>query len=469
MTICGLNVYHKKFGQGTISCCEDKMLTAVFPNLDVSEQTKKFIFPDVFLNKQLESSDPRVEEYIQNYIEEQTCSVCGRKNVATKEIDGKRLCQSCEGKHAKKCPECGQVHLNENFSSVHLSVSPYYALMCKDCYSRYVHRCTHCNMSFISHAPVHSHEGKTYCDLCYQNLIRTCEICGAEYWREEGNTICTDDEYIHACPECIQQKTVVCSACDQHVLKEDIVDSKYIPAEKKTCKRCVERCHSCGEPVDDEHSCFYFWKTYCKECESTKKAECPVCGEEYIPDDVSQHLCPDCMDSVAFMEKLQEIDFSSQSAKVMSVYSLDNLDRCKLFTNLYENCRELHTGKEAQNKEEPYHYIVMSLLGYKAVLTYLPWDMTSRVQPSANVTMTELRSNKGRFSVYNAIKEWLPSSDHTLSIPEGEVQLLHYPVLIRAQTEYDKVYGKEWNGPDDYIEIGNYGDTTKFYIIGVLK
>ena len=46
MTICGLAVYHKKFGQGTISDCENKVLTVVFPNLDASEQTKKFIFPD---------------------------------------------------------------------------------------------------------------------------------------------------------------------------------------------------------------------------------------------------------------------------------------------------------------------------------------------------------------------------------------------------------------------------------------
>ena len=83
--------------------------------------------------------------------------------------------------------------------------------------------------------------------------------------------------------------------------------------------------------------------------------------------------------------------------------------------------------------------------------------------------MTELRSQKGRFRVHAAISQWLEESDHTLSIHEGEVQLLHYPVLIRAQTKYDKVYGKEWNGPDDYIEIGNYGDTTDFYIIGVLK
>ena len=469
MTICGLNVYHKKFGQGTISCCEDKMLTAVFPNLDVSEQTKKFIFPDVFLNKQLESSDPRVEEYIQNFIEEQTCSVCGHKNVATKEIDGKRLCKSCEGKYAKKCPECGQVHLNENFSSVHLPVSPYYALMCKECYSLYVHRCDKCQTSFISKTPVYSFNGKTYCSRCYEQLISTCPICGEVYWDEQGKTLVKDEEYIRACPSCVEEKSFLCSECNRHVANEELVDSKYVPADKRICKSCVSHCSSCGEPVDSEHSCTYFWKTYCKDCEGSKKMECTICGEEFIPEEEGQHLCPECMDSVAYLQKLKEIDFSEQRVKVMSVYSLDNMDRCKLFTNLYENCRSLVTGQPPRNEDEPFHYIVMSVPGYQAVLTYLPREVTTKVRCSANLTMTELRSQKGRFKVHGAIEHWLEESDQTLTINEGEVQLLHYPVLIRAQTQYDKVYGKEWNGPDDYIEIGNYGDTTDFYIIGVLK
>ena len=33
---------------------------------------------------------------------------------------------------------------------------------------------------------------------------------------------------------------------------------------------------------------------------------------------------------------------------------------------------------------------------------------------------------------------------------------------------HTKWNGKQWNGPYDYIEIGNYGDTKSFYIIGEL-
>ena len=68
--------------------------------------------------------------------------------------------------------------------------------------------------------------------------------------------------------------------------------------------------------------------------------------------------------------------------------------------------------------------------------------------------------------VYENIKKWMPTSTKTISTSAGEMTILNYPVLLRVQTEYDKIYGKEWNGPDDYIEIGNYGDTTNFFIIG---
>ena len=83
--------------------------------------------------------------------------------------------------------------------------------------------------------------------------------------------------------------------------------------------------------------------------------------------------------------------------------------------------------------------------------------------------MTEFRSRKGKLQVYDAIKRWEPTSTSKIDSAAGKMHIINYPILLRVQTEYDKIYGKEWNGPDDYIEIGNYGDTTNFYIIGIIK
>lgn len=469
MTICGISVRNVKYGNGVISSCDNKVVYVSFPQPDGSKKEIKFLFPDAFTQKFLVSSDPRLEEYVHNYIKEMTCSFCGKENLPTIEVDGKRLCKACEQKHTKKCSKCEQVHLADEFSSVSIPEYPYYISLCDECYSRYVHKCDDCGKTFIADDNVHTFEGKTYCDRCYERMICICDICGVEYIEKLGKRVYDDGDYLDACPKCVQEKTFVCSECERHVLTKYLVSSKFISADKQICHSCVSHCHSCGEAIDYKHTRSYFGHAYCTECEATKKLECPICGDEFIPDTEDQTVCPECVDAIDYMEEVQKIDFSSRQAKVMSVYSLDVIDRCKLFTNLYENCRALETGKEAYNTDKPYHYIIMSILGYNAVLTYLPRELSGKIRNSANVTMTELRSSKGRSRVYSAIKKWLPDSDHALTIPEGKVQLLHYPPLIRAQTEYDKVYGKEWNGPDDYIEIGNYGDTTDFYIIGVLN
>lgn len=468
MTICGRAVYHKTFGRGIISACEDTAVTVVFTLPDDSNQVKKFIFPDAFTKKFLTYTDSGIDEYIQKYMKERTCDVCGKDNVQMSEVDGKRLCNSCFEKRTKNCSYCNQNHLEDNFSSVTISEYPYYTSMCRECFSQLFYKCDSCHSSFISKALILSYRGKTYCKGCYDRMIRRCDICSEEYFVDQGKGIYKDDEYFNLCPKCVEEKTFLCSECRCLAFKEDLVDSKYIPAEKHICSSCVEHCSSCGEAVDSDHSHTYFWKTYCSECVSTKKAKCPVCCKEFIQDEEDQHLCPDCLNATEYMELTQKIDFSSGQAKVMNVSSLDYMDRCKLFTNLYDNCHSLEIGQPSLNQEETFHYLIMTLYTHAMILTYLPWRIASKIQYSENVTMTELRSKKGQHKVCTAINRWLSKSDHVLSISEGNVRLLHYPVLVRAQTAHDKNYGKQWDGPYSYIEIGNYGDTTNFYIIGVL-
>ena len=50
-----------------------------------------------------------------------------------------------------------------------------------------------------------------------------------------------------------------------------------------------------------------------------------------------------------------------------------------------------------------------------------------------------------------------------------ELLLWKHPYLLRAQTELDKDYRKEWCAGDIVYEGNNYGDTSDFFIIGVLK
>ena len=153
----------------------------------------------------------------------------------------------------------------------------------------------------------------------------------------------------------------------------------------------------------------------------------------------------------------------------MSCYMLENINRCDLFTKLYENCEELSEHKFRNTGESPYHFIVMRIINYNVVITYLPSNVIGKVKHSLNITMTKFRSRKGRLDVHCTINNWDETSEDFLMTSAGKMKILNYPILLRVQTEWDKIYGKEWNGPDDYTEIGNYGDTTKFYIIGFLQ
>lgn len=390
MEIIGITVHHKRFGDGVITQCDNKMVLASFSNQDGSKYEIKFVFPDVFKSKFLVSSDPRLDEYIKDYTKSKICSVCEKETANITEVDGERLCDSCLKMHTKKCSHCNQIHLADDFSSVVLSEYPYYISLCKDCYSHYIYKCDDCNKNFISDAPVHTYKDKVYCDKCYQDLFCKCDICDAEYFEDQGKRVYSDDDSFYACPKCVEKKTFVCSECDRLILKEYLVDSKYVPAHKQVCNRCVSTCKSCGEAVDAEHSCSYFGKTYCKECEASKKSECSICEYEFISGDKNQTLCPECIDATEYLEMTQKIDFSSRRAKVMSVYDLDYIDRCQLFTDLYLSCSSLEENSVWKKKEvpNPYHYLIMRIFGHQAVVTYLPRGITQKIRHSANITVT---------------------------------------------------------------------------------
>ena len=83
--------------------------------------------------------------------------------------------------------------------------------------------------------------------------------------------------------------------------------------------------------------------------------------------------------------------------------------------------------------------------------------------------MTEFRTNKGSRSVRVAIDAWKELSTKYMETSAGRMRILNYPVKLRVQTNYDKNYGKMWNGPYDYVEIGNYGDTTPLWIVGLIE
>ena len=60
-------------------------------------------------------------------------------------------------------------------------------------------------------------------------------------------------------------------------------------------------------------------------------------------------------------------------------------------------------------------------------------------------------------------------AEYFVNTPEGDMAILNNPIKLRVQTDMDRNYGKCWDGQNSYTLIGNYGDTTEFYIIGILN
>lgn len=469
MSIVGCIVYSKRFGKGRVEKCENNIITVKFNDKNCGEFQTNFIFPSAFSNGFLTSSDERIPQYIKQTTIEQTCTSCGRTNLQTELIDGNRFCETCEKQKTSRCIFCGEVHDRRFFTLINTKVHPYMVSMCKNCIPNHTFICDECGNQYTNENRFPCSGGQSLCTSCYQMLVEECALCGSQCLREECEIFFRNEEPILVCPDCRKHHTFICSKCGREELIESLVDSKYIPAAKRICKECAFICSSCGEATEWENSVCSFGRHYCTKCWETKKRNCPICNEVFVPNVETQSLCFDCADSEIYIHSLERIDFSSRKAKLMTTYDLENVNRCYLFTCLLDNCRFRENRMLPQNGREAFHYIIFRFLGYDAVVTYIPRSIMLNVCCSANVTMTEFRSNRGKQKVSNAITRWLSKSNHKISLPEGDMLVLNYPVLLRVQTEYDKNYGKEWNGPDDYIEIGNYGDTTNFYLIGVLE
>ena len=79
--------------------------------------------------------------------------------------------------------------------------------------------------------------------------------------------------------------------------------------------------------------------------------------------------------------------------------------------------------------------------------------------------MTEFKRKKG-FSFISELKQL--DNDALLKIDKGKFELCIWkePILIRAQTYEDMDFRKEWSGGYLVYDGNNFGDTSKFYMIG---
>lgn len=471
MSIVGCTVVHANWGCGTIVSLNDGVITVRFFHTLQGEKSIRFQFPTAFIQGFLVGADDTSTKRILTALSERKCSICECDALSTELIDGNRYCPSCKKQHTTLCAYCGEYHNKESFIYIRNRPSSYVRTpICPNCISSHTFTCDRCHeQHFITHRASKDFNGRTLCTSCFDSVAKICHFCNSAFDLDKGTSIYRYEGTVHVCPDCKEVETFICSECGDRRLNSNLVDSKYVPADRKVCRSCVESCVICNTSIDTAHTTKAFGKRYCPDCWRKMSVECSCCGDDFVPENTSNQLCPDCIEMEAYISRYEQIHYLSLDYKNISYYYLEQIDRCDLFTNLYRHCSDA-IGRYglAQNTDDPFYFLVMDLYPYKLVISYLSKSVIGKVRYSENVTMTQFRTRKGRMEVRDAIANWADKSTHFLDTTAGKMKMLNYPILLRVQTDFDKHYGKLWNGPDDYIEIGNYGDTTDFYIIGLL-
>lgn len=470
MSLVGQNLYHSTWGMGTVEREDNNILYVRFPNAANGDILKPFMYPDAIIKGHLVAADEAARAAIETTENEQKCNRCGKTNVRTRDIDGERMCASCCTKYAAVCCICGKMHLSNKGHLAYQSNGSFKRKpVCDNCVTEHTFQCERCGGRYLS--PNRAREKfleRILCLSCAEDAISKCDYCGKRYDSQSGATIYENGNVVQLCDSCAEDKTFRCSECGYREPLSSLVDSRYIPASEKVCKGCAHTCDACGEYFHIDHNMSAFNKYYCPDCWETKIIECSICGDKFHPQNDGETLCPDCIEMQAYNLRLKNLNYLQNDFLQHNYFYLEYIDRCELFTRLYRNCRMNLGTLFTKDDSDPFYYVIFDFWGYRIVVTYVPGDIKGSVRFSENVTMTEFRSKKGARSVRFAIDKWLRDSTEYMDISAGRMKILSYPVLLRVQTDFDKNYGKQWNGPDDYIEIGNYGDTTDFHIIGIL-
>lgn len=424
------------------------------------------------------------------------CDTCQRRytnqHLAPAKIREADLCKVCFDEVSEYCYFCKSPF--DRYKGVRINYNGSDIYMCPLCAESHTFECDECNMRYLlKDRRVNNFSQKTLCPSCFDYWLKACSFCGSAFERNDG--YCTYDSKsrtnIYVCPHCLDEQTFECARCEERDLISYLAKSRYIPTNRNLCIFCVDQCYGCHQAILNNKTYEAFGHCYCPDCWENVLKSCAYCDRKFLPAHSEEQFCPDCIRMKIYISRVKEADYLLSSYRTMVYGDLEKIDRCAVFTQLYKHTvqyvsdhNELRSytnccvfDDKAYKATDIYYYIVLRIGGHRAVITWLPHKMvfiqddtraTTMIPYSVNVTMTELR-RKGYYNVCSAIDHELELSAEHMDTSAGCMKILNRPVLLRVQTGFDKNYGKQWNGPGEYIEIGNYGDTTNFWVIGVLE
>lgn len=307
---------------------------------------------------------------------------------------------------------------------------------------------------------------KKLCEECERNLF-PCEECGEMVDRR----YISDSEYA-LCQKCFDRTYYKCSVC-QGTYEKRSMPSLNNPdkTEEIWCADCAAEkgfhlCSGCDKIYPDEKIVSLDYSSFCPTCLIEQTHICENCGSRYILGswDTDEHFCFTCYRRKTYMETLLAMDFSALRVERITPYRLARIQTVPLMTML---CTPYGQKDKKGNIKESCDVILIDTYNKALVLVSGTFPLVKMSAKSYNeATMTEFKRQNLSYSLLEE------KHDLLLTLPWSNELLFDVwqnPFLLKAGTYYDRDYRKEWYGDNLVYEGNNYGDTTEFFIVGVLR
>lgn len=198
--------------------------------------------------------------------------------------------------------------------------------------------------------------------------------------------------------------------------------------------------------------------------ESVTQIEKEICEKEELIKNTREEVATlrkqlqKLKNSLLKADYFQTLESFLQSATEFEELYLDrSISTRQMMTDLRRGQRDVGGTKKQRNKRIDYY-----IFNWRYIVVYPLRHGIPLINEESHLTITEFKQNSRH------ILE-MPSIKRKISLQSGKrASLFIRPIVLNAQTYDDMDYRKEWQNGELVYEGNNYGDTTLFYIVGVI-
>lgn len=259
-----------------------------------------------------------------------------------------------------------------------------------------------------------------------------------------------------------------CSRCRRTFsLSERAEDYPRIPMSNLMCQLCIEECcdicEACAQYYISDSPSVVEDLNICDYCYKNNTIVCSSCGKQAINQRLSpkreiEGLCSDCETFELYRQYVFRTIENIKHPYSIPFSILKETPTTPIMTEVRRGKSDsLFISFAGYSYEGLYHNSLVIVYG-------LPLRHPTI---SGERTMTELKKTSSFF--WNKIGEQA-SSGQRIKYSDGRTfTLWRHPYWIRAVTDDDKDFRKEYRFGELEYEGNNYGDTSSFYIVGTLS